>query len=123
MQQRFAEMEKQLHELKNAAAKESTSTIRYDVNKVSDTDNIDRLLDSPKNTKSNGNLDKYSQYSLMSVDALYGEVKAYMIKMGVRTRAVELTALNNKFGELNIRKLIQKSYLIKIGSKGVTVGR
>lgn len=123
MQQRFAEMEKQLHELKNAKAKEPTSNIKDGVNKVNNTDNIDKLIDSAKGVKNTSNLDKYAQYSLMSVDALYSEVKTYMIKMGVRTRAVELTALNNKFGELNIRKLIQKSYLIKIGSKGVTVGR
>lgn len=123
MQQKFAEMEKQLHELKNAKSKESTSDIKDSVNKVSNTDSIDKLIDSAKGSKTNDNLDKYSQYSLMSVDVLYNEVKSYMIKMGVRTRAVELTALNNKFGELNIRKLIQKSYLIKIGSKGVTVGR
>ena len=123
MQQRFTEMEKQLQELKSGVTKEQASNIKDNVNKVSDTDNIDKLLDSHKKTKSSTNIDKYERYNLMSIEALYNEVKAYMIKMGVKARAVELVALNEKFGELNIRKLIQKSYLIKIGSKGVTVGR
>lgn len=123
MQQRFTEMEKQLQELKSGITKEQASNIKDNVNKVSDTDNIDKLLDSHKKTKSSTNIDKYERYNLMSIEALYSEVKAYMIKMGVKARAVELVALNEKFGELNIRKLIQKSYLIKIGSKGVTVGR
>ena len=123
MQQRFTEMEKQLQELKSGVTKEQASNIKDSVNKVSDTDDIDKLLDSHRKTKSNTNTDKYERYNLMSIEALYSEVKVYMIKMGVKTRAVELTALNEKFGELNIRKLIQKSYLIKIGSKGVTVGR
>lgn len=123
MQQRFTEMEKQLQELKSGVTKEQASNIKDSVNKVSDTDNIDKLLDSHRKTKSNTNTDKYERYNLMSIEALYSEVKVYMIKMGVKTRAVELAALNEKFGELNIRKLIQKSYLIKIGSKGVTVGR
>lgn len=123
MQQRFTEMEKQLQELKSGVTKEQASNIKDSVNKVSDTDDIDKLLDSHRKTKSNTNTDKYERYNLMSIEALYSEVKVYMIKMGVKTRAVELAALNEKFGELNIRKLIQKSYLIKIGSKGVTVGR
>lgn len=123
MQQRFTEMEKQLQELKSGVAKEQASTIKDNVNKVSDTDDIDKLIDSHKKTKTSADMDKYERYNLMSIEALYSEVKIYMVKMGVKTRAVELTALNNKFGELNIRKLIQKSYLIKIGSKGVTVGR
>ena len=123
MQQRFTEMEKQLQELKSGVTKEQASNIKDSVNKVSDTDDIDKLLDSHRKTKSNTNTDKYERYNLMSIEALYSEVKVYMIKMGVKTRAVELAVLNEKFGELNIRKLIQKSYLIKIGSKGVTVGR
>lgn len=123
MQQRFTEMEKQLQELKSGVTKEQASTIKDNVNKVSDTDDIDKLLDSHKKTKTGTNIDKYERYNLMSIEALYSEVKIYMIKMGVKARAVELAALNEKFGELNIRKLIQKSYLIKIGSKGVTVGR
>lgn len=123
MQQRFTEMERQLRELKNGVTKEQASNIKDNVNKISDTDNIDNLLNSHKKTKSSNNIDKHERYSLMSIEALYSEVKVYMIKMGVKTRAVELAALNEKFGELNIRKLIQKSYLIKIGSKGVTVGR
>lgn len=123
MQQRFTEMEKQLQELKSGVTKEQASNIKDSVNKVSDTDDIDKLLDSHRKTKSNTNTDKYERYNLMSIEALYSEVKVYMIKMGVKTRAVELAALNEKFGELNIRKLIQKSYLIQIGSKGVTVGR
>lgn len=123
MQQRFAEMEKQLQELKSGSAKEQASNIKDNVNKVNDTDDIDKLLDSHKKTKPSIDIDKHERYNLMSIEALYSEVKAYMIKMGVKTRAVELAALNEKFGELNIRKLIQKSYLIKIGSKGVTVGR
>ena len=123
MQRKFAEMEKQLHELRNAKAIESASNIKDNVNKDIDTDNIDKLLNSSKSSKAVKNVDRYAQYSSMSIETLYSEVKEYMIRLGVKTRAVELSALNERFGEINIRKLIQKSYLIKIGSKGVTVGR
>ena len=61
-------------------------------------------------------------YADMPVDKLYAEVKQYMTRLGVKQRAVDISALNTKFGDANIRKLIQKSYLIKIG-KGVTAGR
>ena len=37
-----------------------------------------------------------------------------MNSMGVNRRTVDIKILNDKFGEINIKKLIQKSYLIKI---------
>ena len=58
----------------------------------------------------------------MTTEQLYKYVRQFMIKLGVDKRPVDLSALNTEFGEKNIKKLIIKSYLIKIG-KGVTIGR
>ena len=118
MQQKVADMERQLHELKSKAANDSTSNIDKNVNKNND-NIVDKLT---SNNKQDTKQDLYEHYSCMSVESLYNEVKIFMNKMGVQKRTVEISTLNNKFGELNIRKLIQKSYLIRIG-KGVTTGR
>jgi hypothetical protein len=45
-----------------------------------------------------------------------------MQQLGVDRKTIDLSALNNKFGDANIKKLIKKSYLITMG-KGVTAGR
>ena len=47
----------------------------------------------------------YDKYSVMSVDALYKVVKAFMIKNGVRKGPLEISLLNDKFGPDNIKKL------------------
>ena len=112
MRQQIANMEKQLHKLSESNNEGNKAKI--------DTDALDDRIN--RLTSSNKVNDTVDNYSSMSIEALYEEVKRYMIKLNVNRRAVELTALNKKFGDANIKKLIQKSYLIKYG-KGVTIGR
>jgi len=61
-------------------------------------------------------------YSMMPIEKLYSHVKGYFNKSGVKNRLVDIQELNNKFGADNIRKLVDKSYIIKIG-KGATIGK
>lgn len=121
MQQKIALMEQELQRLKGGGAKETASNIENNVNINDEVDKIDDLINGNKPKKEN-DIGKYDRYALMSTEALYKEVKQYMKKMGVSKRPIDQSALNNKFGETNIKKLIQKSYLIKAG-KGVTTGR
>ena len=58
----------------------------------------------------------------MSTEALYARVKEKMIEFNVNIKPVDISKLNDIFGPNNIKKLLQKSYLIKVG-KGVTTGR
>lgn len=64
----------------------------------------------------------HDMYSAMQIDALYKEVREFAIELGVRQKPVEIAKLEEKFGAVNIRKLVNKSYIIKIG-KGATIGR
>ena len=129
MKKRFAELEKQLHELQNEKASNNTSNLVENNNKDLKTDSIDSIIEKAKhrkaesNTKNDASEDIHLKYTCMSVESLYKEVKDYMNELGVRQKVIDVSTLNDKFGEKNIRKLIQKSYLIKIGSKGVTTGR
>ena len=61
-------------------------------------------------------------YDSMSIEALYGVVRDYMIKLGVNHNVVSRDELEVKFGKKNIYKLMMKSYLIALG-KNVTIGR
>ena len=66
--------------------------------------------------------DPFMQYTVMNDDALYHNVRNFMFKLGVTKNIVDISKLYERFGEENIKRLVQKSYLIKIG-KGVTAGR
>jgi hypothetical protein len=67
-------------------------------------------------------IDNIARYNEMPVEKLYAEVRSTMTKLGVNKKLVDINTLNEKFGEANIRKLIQKSYLIKIG-KNITAAK
>ena len=129
MQKRFAELEKQLHDLQNEKASNNTSNLVENNNKDLKTDSIDSIIEKAKHkkaesdTKNDASEDIHLKYTCMSVESLYKEVKDYMNELGVKQKVIDVSTLNTKFGEKNIKKLIQKSYLIKIGSKGVTTGR
>ena len=64
----------------------------------------------------------YERYSSMQIDSLFNEVREFMVGLGVEHSTIDISKLVQKFGQLNIKKLIDKSYIIKIG-KGVTIGR
>ena len=64
---------------------------------------------------------KFAKYNAMTEKNLYPYVFNFMVKAGVQTKMIDIAVLNARFGENNIKRLIQKSYLIKNG-KGVTCG-
>ena len=120
------ELKRRVHEtelamkkmLDNKALNDTSSILKN--NNFEKVDSVDNLVDNA--TRHSKTQTQYNEYSTMTIDMLFKHVKHYMNSMGVDKRTVDVSALNNKFGEANIKKLIQKSYLIKIG-KGVTTGR
>ena len=68
------------------------------------------------------NENNYDMYTVMKDDILYKEVRDYLRELNVSSKVVDISLLNKKFGDGNIKRLVKKSYLIKFG-KGVTTGR
>lgn len=68
------------------------------------------------------NVSEMSKYSGLDADALYKEVRVFAEKRGLTNKVIDKKLLNDTFGKSNIDKLIVKSYLIQIGTKGVTFG-
>ena len=121
MRKKLAEMEKKLQAVENNGTQNTTSKIKENNKKLDIESRIEEARGSAfKREEPAGSI--YDKYTVMPVDNLYKEVKIYMEKLGVTKRAIDISTLNTKFGDTNIRKLIQKSYLIKVG-KGVTAGR
>lgn len=83
-----------------------------------DTFDVDKIK-AKQNQEVEGS--EYDKYTVMNINALYKTVHQYMIEKGVRQKPIDIKDLNDKFGPLNIKKLIVKQYLIKT-KKGVTVG-
>ena len=128
LKQQIANMEKKLQDINSSKAPNKASDIYDDKLNKAAVDNIDKLTSNAKAEQTqqhNGKPVVYSQYEKynnMSIEALYTEVSTYMKGLGVSRKTVDILTLNEEFGERNIRKLLQKSYLIKFG-KGVTTGR
>ena len=115
LQEELALVKKQSQSVKNASTPKNTSSV-IEGNK---NDLIDDLIGEQHTRKTVVNT--HAKYDEMPVDKLYRVVKAYMIKAGVDKRPIDRTQLNERFGESNIKRLLQKTYLISKG-KGVTVG-
>ena len=65
---------------------------------------------------------KEIDYSNLEIDALWKEVRRFMIEQGVQSKLVHKSVVENKFGASNIKKLYLKGYLIPFGSK-LTIGK
>ena len=128
LKQQIANMEKKLHDINSSKAPNTASDIYDDkLNKAacSNKDNIAsnaKVGQTQQHNKKPVVCSQYEKYNNMSIEALYTEVSTYMKGLGVSRKTVDILTLNEEFGERNIRKLLQKSYLIKFG-KGVTTGR
>lgn len=119
MRKRMANMEKQIQ----AMTKDKAHNKSLNDNKNMNNDFIDNAISNIEASNKKGeSFNNYDKYTVMSIETLYNTVKHYMISHGVGSKPIEYTMLTKEFGEINIKKLVQKSYLIKIG-KGVTVGR
>ena len=128
LKQQIANMEKKLHDINSSKAPNTASDIYGDKLNEAACDNIDKTASNAKVRQTQQHNKKpvvrsqYEKYNNMSIEALYTEVSTYMKSLGVTRKTVDILTLNEEFGERNIRKLLQKSYLIKFG-KGVTTGR
>lgn len=107
LQKKLAEAMAEIERLKNGSSKPA------DKEEATKDDASDKI----ENKK-----DKYMMYAGMSTEKLYSQVKEFMIASNVSKKPVDLAVLYDKFGDANVKKLIHKSYLIKLG-KGVTIGR
>jgi len=122
MQDEISRMKSEMLKLKEQAEKNTSNLFDKSI-KNTNNDNVDNIIDRLKESKTpDKKATNYDKYTILSPDALYKQVKIYMISLNVKEKPVEIELLNQKFGEQNIRRLIQKSYLIKIG-KGVTAGK
>ena len=128
LKQQIANMEKKLHDINSSKAPNTASDIYDDKLNKTACGNIDKITSNTKvgqtqqHNKKPVVCSQYEKYDNMSIEALYTEVSTYMKGLGVSRKTVDILTLNEEFGERNIRKLLQKSYLIKFG-KGVTTGR
>lgn len=135
---RVAEIEKHKDNTASDNCKNSNSDITSDrhidkpsISNVSSGNN--KLINRGKGVAKSAQVSKQSvqavnttrgteDYSAMTIESLYNHVKKFLVQSGVEKKLIEVSVLNDKFGEANIKKLIKKSYLILIG-KGVTIGR
>ena len=128
LKQQIANMEKKIHDINSSKAPNTASDIYDDKLNKTACGNIDKITSNTKVGQTQQHNEKpvvcsqYEKYDNMSIEALYTEVSTYMKGLGVSRKTVDILTLNEEFGERNIRKLLQKSYLIKFG-KGVTTGR
>lgn len=126
LKEQIASMNKEIQGLHESKASQKASELREVNNKKVAGKAVEALVSEQKPVKkpdSTKNIQgMYRRYSTMTTDELYKLVKNYMITNGVSKKPIELSNLYLKFGEANIKGLIQKSYLIKV-QKGVTIGR
>lgn len=126
LKEQIASMNKEIQGLHESKASQKTSGLREVNNKKVAGKAVEASVPRQKpvtKTDQTKNIQgMYRRYSTMTTDELYKLVKNYMITNGVSKKPIELSNLYLKFGEANIKGLIQKSYLIKV-QKGVTIGR
>lgn len=126
LKEQIASMNKEIQGLHESKASQKTSELREVNNKKVAGKAVEASVPRQKpvtKTDTTKNIQgMYRRYSTMTTDELYKLVKNYMITNGVSKKPIELSNLYLKFGEANIKGLIQKSYLIKV-QKGVTIGR
>lgn len=114
------QMRKELAAMK--AAMQKMSNDKSPNTALNTKNNIKKISKNSLAQSADTQCNKTQVYDAMEIDALYKEVKTYLVNRGVNKKLIELTELSERFGEQNIKKLIKKSYLILIG-KGVTIGR
>lgn len=83
--------------------------------------NANRVVKRKTAVKKEGTESKKIDYNEMELSTLAVYVKKFLIAHGVRKGAVDVGIVTAEFGEENIRRLIKKCYIIKVG-KGVTIG-
>ena len=69
-----------------------------------------------------GNSSGGIDYSSLEIEALWTEVRKFMLSNGVQSKLISKKLVEDKFGASNIKKLYLKGYLIPFGSK-LTIGK
>lgn len=121
LKNKIAAMEKQMQIGTSDKTIKDTSELKRKNNNFNEDDSLDDLVTGIKPGVKQVQSSKYDKYTVLNVEQLYSYVRQFMINNGLHKNTIDIAILNQKFGEANIKKLIQKSYLIKIG-KGVTTG-
>ena len=99
------------------------SNIKND-NKISSglvTDNVNKVVDKVDNV--NQVSSKKVNYDSLDISKLYNFVALFMKKNGVKSSGISKQLLINEFGASNIKKLINKSYLIQLYDGTLTFNR
>lgn len=73
------------------------------------------------NERNDEHRSRIERYNEMDISTLHKYVKSFLYKNDVSRGPVDITLVEKEFGADNIRLLISKCYIIKIG-KGVTIG-
>ena len=129
--ERIKQLEAQIQNLSGVSTSEPASSvenksIKKDSNLKIPSSKTVKTIEKPRNnqkdSQENSTVTEHDRYSAMQIDALYKEVRKFAIELGVKQKPVDISKLEDKFGAMNIRKLVNKSYIIKIG-KGATIGR
>ena len=80
---------------------------------------VNKALESGKTQQKVDDTEDYSSYT---IEQLFEIVKPFLIEQGVEKKLVDLSILTKKFGKDNVKNLINKGYIVPIGTKGITLG-
>lgn len=129
-EKKIAEQNKVLSNTRKEATVENKSKTKKRLEETthSTVDDLDSIINNAnravkkKTVAKKENTDsKKIDYNEMELSTLADYVKKFLIAHGVRKGAVDVGIVTAEFGEENIRRLIKKCYIIKVG-KGVTIG-
>lgn len=129
-EKKIAEQSKVLSNVKKEATVENKSKTKKRLEETthSTVDDLDSIINNANRTvkkktvaKKENTDSKKIDYNEMELSTLAVYVKKFLIAHGVRKGAVDVGIVTAEFGEENIRRLIKKCYIIKVG-KGVTIG-
>ena len=91
-------------------SKKKNSTVVVNINKEKD-----KKEQEPTN-------DTIIDYDSMEIEALYKEVKKYMVKNGAVTKPMDKNEVTKVFGADNIKRLHRRGYLVMVG-RNITCGK
>ena len=82
----------------------------------------ERVNNALESGKTQQKVDDTEDYSSYTIEQLFEIVKPFLIEQGVEKKLVDLSILTKKFGKDNVKNLINKGYIVPIGTKGITLG-
>lgn len=113
---------KRLQQLKEQKMKEIQDRRRENNSKKKNSTvvvNINKEKDKKEQEPTNDNI---IDYDSMEIEALYKEVKKYMVKNGAVTKPMDKNEVTKVFGADNIKRLHRRGYLVMVG-RNITCGK